>query len=63
MPSDNTNQEDTPLPVSEQAAATPEPDEPPLTGTLTEEEIREIKAGGLTLGDVIRQLKLDCVAE
>lgn len=57
MPSDDTKKEDTSPPLDARAAGTPEPEEPPLTGTLTEEDIREIKASGLTLGDVIRQIE------
>ena len=57
MPSDNANKEGTPLPTDERASDTPEPEEPPLTGVLTEEDIREIKENGITLEEVIRQIK------
>ena len=61
MPSDNTNKEDTP-PVDEQTASDDSGVEP-REWTLTEEDIREIEASGLTLGDVIRELGLDIEAE
>lgn len=56
MPSDNANREDPPPPVAERTAL-PEAEEGPLEGTLTEEDIREIEASGITLGDVIQQIK------
>ncbi len=45
-----------PVPPAED---TTEPDEPPLEGVLTEEDIREIEASGITLADVIRELGLE----
>ncbi len=63
MPSDNTKKEDEPTQHGEPTSPASEPEEPPLTGTLTEEDIREIEASGLTLEDVIRELKLDCEPE
>ena len=59
MPSDNTNREDTSPPLDERNPTAAEPEEGPLEGTFTEEDIREIEASGLTLGDVIRQLGLE----
>lgn len=48
-------------PVEDPAAGTGAPDESmePPGWTLTEKDIAEIKASGLTLSDVIRELGLD----
>ncbi|HEY1190244.1 MAG TPA: hypothetical protein VGE74_21605 [Gemmata sp.] len=50
QPNDPTTPPGVPAPV-------PEPAGPPLEGVLTAEDIREIEASGLTLGDVIRELE------
>ena len=57
MPSDNANKDDLSPRLDERVAGIPNPDEPPLTGVLTEEDVREIKASGITLGDVIREIE------
>lgn len=45
-----------PAPVDDKTTPD-EPPEPPLEGTLTAEDIAEIEASGLTLGDYIRELE------
>lgn len=59
MPSDNANKENTPLPVEKQTADSSDDGAEPAGWTMTEEEIREIEASGITLQDVMRELKLD----
>jgi hypothetical protein len=45
-------------PVNDKVAPAEPSPEPPLEGVLTAEDIAEIKASGLTLGDLIRELEL-----
>lgn len=44
-------------PVDDKVAPTEQSPEPPPEGTLTAEDIAEIEASGLTLGDYIRELE------
>ena len=50
QPNDPLNPPLPPVPVTE-------PAEPRLEGVLTEADIREIEASGITLADVIRELE------
>ena len=57
MPSDNANRDEEYVPPFDPRRGVPDPDEPPFEGTLTEDDIREIEASGITLSDVIRELR------
>lgn len=48
-----------PVPPADVPGAPDRTLDPPLEGVLTEEDIREIEASGLTLSDVIRKLGLE----
>ena len=58
MPADNAKKEDQPGQTAGPRPVTASgPSEPPLEGTLTAEDIREIEASGITLADVIREIE------
>lgn len=57
MPADNIGRDEPYVPPFDPRRGVPDPDEPPFEVTLTEEDIREIEASGITLSDVIRELR------
>lgn len=62
MPSDNANHDEEYVPPFDPKRGVPDPSEPRLEGTLTEEDIREIQASGITLSDVIREIEAEIAA-
>lgn len=63
MPADNANTDDTPPPTEERIVESDDWEVEPAGWTMTEEEIREIMSSGITLQDVMRELKLDGESE